>query len=172
MKIFFHKMVRCVLRMLAMIAIFSFASGATAQQKAKPAPKLDSAAAINTAARQPMLAERITKSFALVGQKVLEARSRRQLDESVREFEKGLQTLQTTAPTPEIRDNYQLLEQLFDEYKGITAKPVNLENAKLLAEQNEELVWIARQIRARRSGRHRGRVTHAHAAYRQALLVS
>ena len=133
----------CALRMLAATVVVLFASGANAQQKAKPAPKFDAATAINTAARQPMLAERITKSFSLVGQKVLESRSRRQLDESVREFEKGLKTLQTTAPTPEIRENYQLLEQLFDEYKGITAKPVNLENAKLLAEQNEEVVWIA-----------------------------
>lgn len=133
----------CALRMLAATVVVLFASGAHAQQKAKPAPKFDAATAINTAARQPMLAERITKSFSLVGQKVLESRSRRQLDESVREFEKGLKTLQTTAPTPEIRENYQLLEQLFDEYKGITAKPVNLENAKLLAEQNEEVVWIA-----------------------------
>jgi hypothetical protein len=133
------------LRILAAILVVSFACGANAQQKAKPAPapKFDAAAAINTAARQPMLAERITKSFSLVGQKVLESRSRRQMDESVREFEKGLQTLQASAPTPEIRENYQLLEQLFNEYKGITAKPVNLENAKLLAEQNEEVVWIA-----------------------------
>lgn len=90
-----------------------------------------------------MLAERITKSFSLIGQNVLVTRSRRQLDESVKEFDASLKTLQRTAPTPEIKENYELLEQLFDEYKGITAKPVNLENAKLLAEQNEELVWIA-----------------------------
>ncbi|MEQ1519079.1 MAG: type IV pili methyl-accepting chemotaxis transducer N-terminal domain-containing protein, partial [Usitatibacteraceae bacterium] len=116
---------------------------AGAQQKAKPAPKFDAASALNTAARQPMLAERVTKSFALIGQKVLETRSRRQLDESVKEFEAGLKSLLSSAPTPEIKDNYQLLEQLFDEYKGITAKPINLANAKQLAEQNEELVWIA-----------------------------
>ena len=54
-----------------------------------------------------------------------------------------MKALQTSAPTPEIRENYQLLEQLFDEFKGIKAKPAKLENAKALAEQNEELVWIA-----------------------------
>ena len=125
-------------------AIFLMFSGtADAQKKTKPAPKFDGAVALNIAARQPMLAERITKSFSLIGQKVLEFRSRRQLDESIKEFEAGLNTLQATAPTPEIRENYQLLEQLFDEFKGIKAKPFNLENAKALAEQNEELVWIA-----------------------------
>ena len=125
----------------AICALFSAA--VPAQQKAKPAAKFDGAAALNKAARQPMLAERITKSFSLIGQNVLESRSRRQLDDSIKEFETGLKKLQTISPTPEIRDNYQLLEQLFDEFKGLTSKPANLENAKPLAEQNEELVWIA-----------------------------
>ena len=124
-------------------ALTLFAAAASAQQKPKPATKFDAATALNTAARQPMLAERVTKSFALIGQKVMESRSRRQLDDSIKEFEAGLKALQTTAPTPEIRENYQLLEQLFDDFKGIKAKPANLENAKALAEQNEELVWIA-----------------------------
>ena len=128
---------------LAAIVLLLFSAAADAQQKAKPAPKFDGAAALNTAAREPMLAERITKSFALIGQKVLEFRSRRQLDDSIKEFEAGLKTLQATAPTPEIRENYQLLEQLFDEFKSISAKPANLDNAKAIAEQNEELVWIS-----------------------------
>jgi hypothetical protein len=117
------------------------AAGVGAQPKASA--RLDGAAAINLAARQPMLAERITKSFSLVGQRVLETRARRQLDDALREFEAALKELQASAPTAEIKDNYQLLEQLFDEFRGITAKPVNLQNAKQLAEQNEELVWIA-----------------------------
>ena len=129
--------------MLIAAALTLFVTAASAQQKPKPATKFDAAAALNTAARQPMLAERITKSFALIGQKVLESRSRRQLDDAIKEFDTALKVLQGAAPTPEIRENYQLLEQLFDEFKGIKAKPANLENAKALAEQNEELVWIA-----------------------------
>ncbi len=126
----------------AFVCLF-LAGTASAQQKPKPANKLEAAAALNTAARQPMLAERITKAFSLIGQKVLESPARRQLADSIKEFESGLKMLQASAPTPEIRENYQLLEQLFDEFKGIKAKPANLENAKVLAEQNEELVWIA-----------------------------
>lgn len=131
------------LSVFATAILLLFAGSTEAQQKAKPAPKFDAATALNAAAREPMLAERITKSFALIGQKVLESRSRRQLDDSIKEFEAGLRQLQSTAPTLEIRENYQLLEQLFDEFKSIKAKPVNLENAKALAEQNEEVVWIA-----------------------------
>ncbi len=130
-------------RMLAglLAATLSLALPVAAQPK--PAVKFDGPVALNKAFRQPMLAERITKSFTLVGQKVLETRSKRNLEDSIKEFEAALKELQATAPTPEIRDNYQLLEQLFGEYRDITGKPVNLENAKLLAEQNEELVWIS-----------------------------
>jgi len=129
--------------LFATVVCIFLAGNASAQQKPKPPAKLEAAAALNAAARQPMLAERITKSFSLIGQKVLESPARRQLAESIKEFEAGLKMLQVSAPTPEIRDNYQLLEQLFDEFKDIKAKPANLENAKILAEQNEELVWIA-----------------------------
>ena len=110
-----------------------------------PAAKFDGATFLNKAIRQPMLAERITKSFSLIGQNVLETRSRRQMDDSLREFGVALKELRTAAPTPEIKENYELLTQLFDEYRGIQTKPVNLANAKELAEQNEELVWISQK---------------------------
>ena len=116
---------------------------AWAQPKKSANAKFDGAGALNKAIRQPMLAERITKSFSLIGQKVLETRSKRQMEDAVKEFETALRELQATAPTPEIKENYQLLEQLFEEYKSITAKPVSLTNAKELAEQNEEVVWIS-----------------------------
>jgi Type IV pili methyl-accepting chemotaxis transducer N-term len=114
---------------------------AAAQPKA--APKFDGAVALNQAYRQPMLAERITKSFTLIGQNVLKTRSKRHLEDSIREFDAALKELQATAPSAEIRENYELLEQLFNEFKELTSKPINLENARELAEQNEELVWIS-----------------------------
>ena len=126
------------------VILFSlFCNVAWAQPKQSANAKFDGAGALNKAIRQPMLAERITKSFSLIGQKVLETRSKRQMEDAVKEFETALRELQATAPTPEIKENYQLLEQLFEEYKSITAKPVSLTNAKELAEQNEEVVWIS-----------------------------
>jgi hypothetical protein len=131
------------------------AVNAPAKPAVKPAPKLatskpasgkfDAAATLNKAIRQPMLAERITKSFSLIGQNVLETRSRRQMEDSLREFDIALKDLLAASPTPEIKENYDLLAQLFDEYRGIKSKPVNIENAKELAEQNEELVWISQK---------------------------
>lgn len=110
-----------------------------------PAAKFSGASFLNKAIRQPMLAERITKSFALIGQNVLEIRSRRQMNDSLHEFGVALKELRAGAPTPEIKDNYELLAQLFEEYQGIQTKPVNVANARELAEQNEELVWISQK---------------------------
>jgi|GEM_PF-1457331 len=110
-----------------------------------PKSKFNASTALNKAARQPMLAERITKSFSMIGQKVLEPRARRQLEDSLKEFDAALKELLATAPTAEIRENYELLDQLFGDYKGIEAKPATLASAKELAEQNEELVWISQK---------------------------
>lgn len=152
----------CVLAVAILIAPNAFAQTAApvtnppAKSAAKPAPakpvapksapvKFDAAATLNKAIRQPMLAERITKSFSLIGQNVLETRSRRQMEDSLREFGTALKELRAAAPTPEIKENYELLAQLFDEYRSIQTKPVNIDNAKELAEQNEELVWISQK---------------------------
>jgi len=124
-----------------LIVLAAAAVPAGAQQKA--AAKLDIAALQNKATRLPMLAERITKLYSQVGQNVLGSRTSRNLPAAIAEFEAGLKELVVQAPTPEIKENYQLLEQLWAEYRAIALKPPNLDSARLLAEQNEEVVWIA-----------------------------
>jgi hypothetical protein len=111
----------------------------------KAAAKPDASTLLNIASRQPMLAERITKSFLMMTRNVLTFRSRNHLEESLAEFEANLNQLLAAAPTNEIRENYELLEQLFEELKTIKLKPVNKQSAAELAEQNEELVWIAQK---------------------------
>jgi hypothetical protein len=118
---------------------------AVAQTAAPKNAKVDTAELLNKAIRQPMLAERITKAFSLVGQQVLESRARRQLEDSTREFSVALKDLQARAPNAEIKDNYQLLEQLLDEVREIKAQPVNVATAEELAIKNEELVWISQK---------------------------
>lgn len=130
-------------RVLCGLAAIFLSAALPAAAQPKSTVKFDGPSALNKAFRQPMLAERITKSFTLIGQNVLETRSKRNLDDSIKEFDTALKELQSTAPNAEIRENYQLLEQLFGEFKELTSKAINLENAKQLAEQNEELVWIS-----------------------------
>jgi hypothetical protein len=120
-------------------------AGTSAKPPSRPTAKADSAALLNKAVRQPMLVERITKSYTLVSQNVLAPRSKRQMDDAVIEFERALKELQAAAPTPEIKDNYELLEQLWGEYRDLTKQANNAERNKLLAEQNEEVVWISQK---------------------------
>ena len=134
------------------IALMSVAHAQAKPEAAKPAAKAPAkpaavkaanpgmAAVLNKAARQPMLVERITKSYTLVSQNVLAPRSKRQMDDAVLEFERALKELQTGAPTTEIKENYELLEQLWGEYRDLTKQANNAERNKLLAEQNEEVV--------------------------------
>lgn len=126
--------------------VLTFNAGAQAtKSNSKAAAKPDASTLLNIASRQPMLAERITKSFLMMTRNVLTFRSRNHLEESLAEFETNLNQLLAAAPTTEIRDNYELLEQLFEELKSIKSKPVNKQSAAELAEQNEELVWIAQK---------------------------
>lgn len=105
--------------------------------------RLDAAELTNRAIRQPMLAERITKLYTQVGQNILGPRTARQLPAAMQDFETGLKELVANSATTEIRENYQLLDQLWGEYKSIAIRAPTLENARKLAEQNEEVVWIA-----------------------------
>ena len=121
------------------------AGSSFAQSGKAPPPKFNAGSMLNIAIRQPMLVERITKVHTLIAQKVLESRSVRQLDESTAEFEKSLKDLLARAPTADIKDNYQLLEQLWEEYKSLARQAVDPEKNRQLAEQNEEVVWIAQK---------------------------
>lgn len=116
---------------------------ASAQATKITRPKFDPATAVNQAVRLPMLVERVTKAYTLLQQQAMENRAKRQMQEAIREFEKTLRTLQSAPPTAQIQDNYQLLEQLWGEFRELTNSPATPASTKKLAEQNEEVVWIA-----------------------------
>lgn len=98
---------------------------------------------VNMASRQPMLAERIARLYAQVGRGVLAARAERALPATLREFEAGVKALQAEARSPEIRENYRLLELLWIEYRPFVTRAPNVEGAERLLERHEEVAWIA-----------------------------
>jgi hypothetical protein len=132
---------RGCLALALVLALAPSAMPAAAQQKI--APRLEFTQLQARAARLPMLAERITKLYMQVGQKLLGSRTSRSLAVAIAEFESGMKELVAQAPTPEIKENYQLLVLLWIEFKAIAQKPPDLDHARALAEQNEEVVWIA-----------------------------
>jgi hypothetical protein len=98
-----------------------------------------------TAIRLEMLAERIAKLNAQVGQGVLAGRSRRALDEALRDFNSTLAAVSASAPGVEARDTYALLTLLAVEYRTWALKPANRENARKLRDRCEEVVYVARK---------------------------
>jgi len=124
-----------------LVALAPVAASAQTTKIAKP--RFDPAVAVNQAVRLPMLVERVTKSYTLLQQGALENRAKRQMQDAIKEFERTLYALQTTPPTAQIQDNYNLLEQLWTEFRDLTTAPASPAVNKKLAEQNEEVVWIA-----------------------------
>lgn len=139
----------CMASVHAQVATVQTTKTAQTVQKSKLSknvqPRKDTAELLNIALQQPMLAERITKAFLMQTRNILAQRARNQLNDSLDAFAKNLTTLVSAAPTDEIRENYELLDQLFDEYRSIKSKPISAQSALELAEQNEELVWISQK---------------------------
>lgn len=116
--------------------------------KAKALAALFLAAALPALAQDPtlrleMLAERIAKLHAQVGQGVLADRGRRALTEAMREFDAGLGQAKARAAGAELRDTYVLLGLLWPEYRALAMRPATRDNAKKIAERAEELAWVA-----------------------------
>jgi hypothetical protein len=127
-------------QLLAFVAalIVAAAPSLAAEPRGKAAPAL-----VNAATRLAMLGERMAKLHAQLGREVLVTRSRRALGEAANEFERGLREVSGAAPNAEIRENYVLLRRLWDEYRPAATHAPSAENARRLAERNEEVVWIA-----------------------------
>jgi hypothetical protein len=92
-----------------------------------------------------MLAERATKAFAQLRVGVSTTRANVQLKEAIRDYDTHLAAVIKAAPTPEIKDNYELLSQLWSEYRTIAQSNPSPANLAKMAEQNEELVWISKK---------------------------
>lgn len=124
---------------LALLLSLLAASVSAAPAKARP----ETSAIVHLALRQPMLGERIAKLYVQVGQGVLAARTTRALPAAIKEFESGLEPLLAGSANAEIREAYLLLALVWREFRVVASRPPSLDNAKKLAEQNEELVWVA-----------------------------
>ncbi|TAK90171.1 MAG: hypothetical protein EPO06_09270 [Burkholderiaceae bacterium] len=97
--------------------------------------------AINKAGRQRMLSQRIAKAYLQIGQGIEVERSKKILDESMALFDRQAVELKVYAPTPEIKDVYQRLEQKWGAYKEVIlgAAPSPESGAQVIALSSEVL---------------------------------
>lgn len=121
---------------LSMLAVGA-ASAATAAKPESLTHRL------NTAESQKMLGERLTRNWAMKALGTLRVRATNQFEEDSRRYVRQLKSLQVSADTAELKENYALLEQLWEQYIELVAVGATQANVKQIADQNEELVWIA-----------------------------
>lgn len=110
---------------------------------AVPAQAAEPGVRARPAIRLEMLAERVAKLNAQVGQGVLGTRSRRSLDEAVKDFDDTLASVASSARGAEARDTYNLLTLLWAQYRVWAVKPTNRDNARKLRDRTEELAYMA-----------------------------
>jgi len=128
--------------------------------------------AINKAGRQRMLSQRIAKAYLQIGQGIEVDRSKKILDESVALFDRQAIELKVYAPTPEIKDIYQRLEQKWTAYKevilGTAATPESGAKAIALSAEVLELANTGTQLLEQKSGKTTGKLVNV--AGRQRML--
>lgn len=100
--------------------------------------------AINKAGRMRMLSQRMAKSYCQIGQNILTDKSRRILELSVKLYQEHLDELKAFAPSADIKATYAELETLWRRYRPLlTGTPLSLENARLIAQINEDALRVA-----------------------------
>ncbi len=99
--------------------------------------------AINKAGRQRMLSQRMAKAYCQIGLGILPGRSEKILALSLQRFSDQLAELKAYAPTPDVKESYAELDKLWRRYQSLLSGKPNLENARLIATLNEDVLRTA-----------------------------
>ncbi|MDP2433786.1 MAG: type IV pili methyl-accepting chemotaxis transducer N-terminal domain-containing protein [Pseudomonadota bacterium] len=99
--------------------------------------------AINKAGRQRMLSQRMAKAYCQIGLGILPGRSEKILSSSKQRFSDQLAELKAYAPTADIKETYAELDKLWQQYSKLLSGKPNLDNARLIATLNEDVLRSA-----------------------------
>ena len=99
--------------------------------------------AINKAGRQRMLSQRMAKAYCQIGLNILPERSAKILAASRKLFAAQLAELKAYAPTPDIKESYVQLDQLWARYDALLAGKPGQDAARQITVLNEDVLRIA-----------------------------
>jgi len=121
-------------------ACFSLAPGASALAQERPAD------AVNRSAHIQMLVERITRSYAMLGQGVNPARSRRQLDTDIAAFDADLGALRGMPLSAAQKLALTRLGEQWSGFKAAATQAPSLPDARGLARGSAEMAKLAAAV--------------------------
>lgn len=124
-------------------SVILFATFVAPIQSAQAAAITNLNEAINKAGRMRMLSQRMAKSYCQIGQNVLTDKSRRILELSVKLYQEHLEELKAFAPSADIKATYAELETIWQRYRQLLTGTPSLENARLIAQINEDALRVA-----------------------------
>lgn len=104
------------------------------------------AAYINKAGAQRMLSQRIVLAYCKVGLGIRTSVAQFQLDQAVERFDKQLAELKSYAPTPEIREALNTVEQVWGPFKATVGQPVSRDGARRLWNWDEDLLYASHKV--------------------------
>lgn len=96
--------------------------------------------AINRAGYQRMLTQRIAKCYVAIVCKVDPSENQKHLAGSMKVFEKNLKDLSEFAPTLQIGQQFDQIEQLWSEYRDVYSKTYTPENARAVLAYNTKIL--------------------------------
>ena len=109
-------------------------------------PINDYGEAINQAGRQRMLSQRMVKAFVQIGQQVLYANPRGQLDSAIELYQRQLDNLKGFARSDQAKLALNSAEAVWGRYRVVASGEVNLKNAMKLNDLSEELLQASQQV--------------------------
>lgn len=109
-------------------------------------PIKDYGEAVNQAGRQRMLSQRMVKAFAQIGQQVLYANPRGQLNAAIELYQEQLNNLKGFARSEQAKLALNGAEAVWERYRVVASGEVNLENAMKLNELSEELLQASQLV--------------------------
>ncbi|MEW8506859.1 MAG: type IV pili methyl-accepting chemotaxis transducer N-terminal domain-containing protein [Candidatus Thiodiazotropha sp.] len=109
-------------------------------------PINDYGEAINQAGRQRMLSQRIVKAFAQIGQQVLFANPRAQMNSAIGLYQEQLNNLKSFARSVSTKQALTDAETVWKRYRSLADGAINKQNAIKLNRLSEELLWSSQQV--------------------------
>ncbi len=141
----FKKSIRIL---LVCTAALLFAGSALA---GKPASGGDEnlAKLIDIAGKQRMLSQKIAKAYFFYGKGIRPDKTRKQLFDSIREFNRNFEFIKKATHNPAIQDMLAYIEMAKDELSQLVKQPYSKENASLVLDYSETLLEGSQDIVSR-----------------------